>query len=211
MSDSTRSGLSVDYYFTPVSPWTYLGHPRFAAITSLHSVKVNIKPCDLGRVFSASGGLPLKQRSQQRQDYRLLELKRWSSHLGTRLNLHPKHFPTPADAASQMIIAADATYDTGSALALAFALMRACWADERNINDEPTLEAIVREIGLEPGRLMTPEAKAAAKLKYDANTQAAVEQNVFGAPWYVFDGEAYWGQDRLDFLERAFAAKHKNA
>ena len=194
----------IDYFFTPVSPWTYLGHPRFAAIASIHEVKVNILPCDLGKVFSVSGGLPLRERSQQRRDYRLIELRRWSGYLGTPINLQPKHFPVSPGPASQLIIAADLQYGTPEALALAWSCMRACWAEERDISDEPTLAAIARECSLDPERLARSRAEAGTR--YDRNTEHAMRLGVFGAPWYVYAGEAYWGQDRLDFLERAIAA-----
>ena len=62
---------SVDYFFTPVSPFTYMGHDRFVAIAARHGASINVKPVDLGKVFAVSGGLPLKQRAAQRQAYRL--------------------------------------------------------------------------------------------------------------------------------------------
>jgi len=91
---------SVEYFFTPVSPSTYLGHERFVTMASRHGVSIDVKPVDLGPVFAVSGGLPLKQRAPQRQAYRLVELARWSKHLGLPLNLQPRHFPVPAAIAS---------------------------------------------------------------------------------------------------------------
>lgn len=196
---------TVDYFFTPSSPWTYLGHPRLVAITSIHGADVKMKPCDLGKVFSISGGLPLKARPQQRQDYRLVELKRWSTYLNTKLNVHPKFFPVPADRAAEYIIAAHLAHGTHAALSLAFGVMRGVWADERNIDDPETLAKITEEVGLDPASLATDKLKTEARARYEANTAEAIEQKVFGAPWYVYNGEPFWGQDRLDFLERAIA------
>jgi 2-hydroxychromene-2-carboxylate isomerase len=202
---------SIEYFFTPTSPWTYLGHPRFYAITSCYELTVVMKPCDLGKVFSVSGGLPLKQRPQQRQDYRLVELKRWREFLGTKLNLEPKHFPVPADRAAQAIIAVDLAYHAHAAMSFAFAVMRACWAEDRNIDDDATLTEIARGVGLDPASLASDELRAKAKARYEANTQEAMQRGVFGAPWYVYAGEPFWGQDRLDLLERAIAASARES
>jgi 2-hydroxychromene-2-carboxylate isomerase len=97
---------TVDYYFSPISPWTYLGHARFADMAKRHGAMVNVKPADFGKVFAASGGLPLAKRAPQRQAYRMVELKRFRDYLKTPLNLQPKFFPAPSDLAAQFIIAA---------------------------------------------------------------------------------------------------------
>ena len=94
-----------EYYFAPQSPWAYLGHARFTELAKKHRVQVNVKPCDLGKVFNVSGGLPLAKRAPQRQAYRLLELRRWSYFLQIPLNVQPKFFPVHGDAAARLIIA----------------------------------------------------------------------------------------------------------
>ena len=191
---------TVDYYFTPVSPWTYLGHDRFVAMAKRRGASVNVKPVDLARVFPVSGGLPLAKRAPQRQAYRLVELKRWSEFLGVPLTLKPKFFPVPAEEAALWIIAVGAAGGSGAALALAGALMRACWAEEGDISDSATLARIAAQCGVAaPGE----QARAAAKATFDAYTQEAIDLQVFGAPSYVYKGEIFWGQDRLDFLDRA--------
>lgn len=196
---------SIDYFFTPSSPWTYLGHPRFYAVASCYDLTINMKVCDLGKVFSVSGGLPLKQRPQQRQDYRLVELTRWRDYLGTKLNPQPKFFPVPADRAALSIIACEIAHDTHAAMSYAFAVMRGLWAEERNIDDAPTLAEIARGVSIDPATLTDDKVLADARVRYDANTEAAMKAHVFGAPWYVYNGEPFWGQDRLDLLERKIA------
>ena len=79
----------IDYYLAPQSPWAYLGHAAFAALARDAKARVNVLPVDLGAVFSVSGGLPLGQRSAQRQAYRRVELTRFSAQLGVPLNLAP--------------------------------------------------------------------------------------------------------------------------
>jgi 2-hydroxychromene-2-carboxylate isomerase len=194
-----------EYFFAPQSPWTYLGHERFVALTKKHCVQVEIKPFDLGKVFSVSGGLPLAQRPPQRQAYRLVELKRWSEYLQLPLSPHPKFFPVPADPAAKLIIATRLAHGTDAALNIAGAIMRALWAEEKNIGDADTLVAIALECGHDGKSLLKSSETASVQSEYDRFTDEAIAANVFGSPWYVVDGEGFWGQDRLDFVERAFA------
>ena len=199
-------GRTVDYYFAPQSPWAYLGHQRFADIARHAGASIRVMPIDLGgKVFPISGGLPLGQRAPQRQAYRLVELQRFSEHLGAPLNLKPRYFPVGGDDASRLIIAADLALGSDAAMALAGAIMAACWAQERNIADEKVLGQLLAEHGLPAGLLEKAHSQAVQE-RYDACTQAAIDAGVFGAPSYVIDGDIFWGQDRLDFVERALAA-----
>jgi 2-hydroxychromene-2-carboxylate isomerase len=194
-----------EYFFAPHSPWAYLGHARFVALTQKYGVQVEMKPCELGKVFNVSGGLPLAKRAPQRQAYRLVELKRWSEFLGLPLTLQPKFFPVPPDLAAKFIIAAQLAHGTATALDLAGAVMRGLWAEDKNIADGDTLAGIAAVFELDGKALVKSAETASAQAEYDRFTDQAMAGNVFGSPWYVFDGEPYWGQDRLDFVERAFA------
>ncbi|SDP54812.1 2-hydroxychromene-2-carboxylate isomerase [Ralstonia sp. 25mfcol4.1] len=196
----------VEYFLAPQSPFVYLGHARFVEIANRHQAQVLLKPADLGKVFSVSGGLPLAQRPPQRQAYRLVELERWSSFLGIPLNLHPTFFPVSGDAAAKLIIAAQLAHGTARALTLTGAITRAVWAEQRNIADGATLAQIADENDLDGASLLKASEGQAVQAAYAQNTQDAISANVFGAPWFVYDGQPYWGQDRLDFLDRALAA-----
>lgn len=192
---------TVQYFMSPVSPWSYLGHKRFLAMASANGARVLLRPIDLGRVFPQSGGLPLAKRAPQRQAYRLHELPRWRAHVGVPLNVHPKFFPAPSDDAARLIIAADLALGTEPALRLAGAFLSAVWAEDRNIADAPTRAAIVAEQGIDAAVL---EASGEdARKAFDIYTEEAIAAQVFGVPWYAVDGEPFWGQDRLDFVARA--------
>jgi 2-hydroxychromene-2-carboxylate isomerase len=197
---------TVQYYFAPNSPWTYLGHLRFWDIARKHGATVEVLPIDLGgKVFPQSGGLPLAKRAPQRQAYRLVELKRFSEHLHAPMNLQPKFFPVNPDDAARLIIAVELHDGTDAAMHITDAVLRAVWADERNIADEATLATLLRERELPARRLEDAHSQAVAE-RYEANTRRAIEAGVFGAPSYVVDGEIFWGQDRLDFLDRRLGA-----
>jgi 2-hydroxychromene-2-carboxylate isomerase len=194
---------SITYFMTPLSPWTYLGHARLVAIAQEAGAAIDIRPVDLGRVFSVSGGLPLSKRAPQRQSYRLQDLQRWAAHLGLPLTVQPKFFPVSPDLAARLIIAARTSLGADVALALADAIMRAVWAEEKNIADEDTLAQVADLIGLDGRMLLRSAVTPGVQEQFDRNTDDAIAANMFGAPWYVVDGEAFWGQDRLDFVERA--------
>lgn len=194
--------LCVDYYFAPQSPWTYLGHQRLQNILQETGANVRVLPVDLGgQVFPVSGGLPLAQRAPQRQAYRLLELRRFSEWLGLPLHPQPRFFPVQSDDAARLIIAVELNDGPAAAMRIAGALMRAVWVEQRNIADADTRAALLAEQALPAGRL-DEAASPTVQQRYTANTERAIAIDVFGAPSYVVDGEIFWGQDRLDFLQR---------
>ncbi len=196
---------AVDYYFAPNSPWTYLGHARFAAMVAQTGTSVRVLPIDLGQVFPVSGGLPLPQRAPQRKAYRLLELKRFADALALPLVVQPRFFPVAGLAASQLIVVTEQVLGTAAAMRLTGAIGAAVWAEERDIADVTTLAALLSECELDAG-LLAQSQSAEVQNRYAQNTQAAIEAGVFGAPSYVVDGELFWGQDRLDFVERCLVA-----
>lgn len=197
--------MDIQYYFTPVSPWTYLGHERFRAVAKAADARVEVLPVDYGAIFPVSGGLPLAKRAPQRQAYRLVELKRFSEWLKVPMNVQPKFFPVDAGPAARLIIATNAAAGPPAAMTLAGAMMRAVWAEERNLAEPATLAELLAENALAASLLAESNAPEVAA-RYEANTQRAIAAGVFGAPSYVVDGEIFWGQDRLDFLERRLRA-----
>ncbi len=197
---------TVDYYFTPQSPWTYLGHARFAQMAQAAGAAVRVLPIDLGgKVFPISGGLPLGQRAPQRQAYRLLELRRHADFLNLPLHVKPRFFPVSGDDASRLIIAVDLHDGVQAALKISGAIFSACWAQERHIADEKVLAELLAECGLDAERLEQSYSQAVQE-RYETNTEQAIKAGVFGAPSYLVEGELFWGQDRLDFVERRLRA-----
>ena len=196
---------TVDYYFAPQSPWAYLGHQRFQTILKNAGASVRVMPIDLGgKVFPISGGLPLGQRAPQRQAYRLTEIARFSKWLGAPLHLKPTFFPVSGDDAAKLIIAVDMAAGAAAAMKISGAVLAAVWSQQRNIADEKTLAELLTEQQLPAGCLGQSHSQA-VKVQYEKYTQMAIDAGVFGAPSYVLDEEIFWGQDRLDFVERALA------
>ena len=195
-----------DYYFVCTSPWTYLGHERLLAMARKHDIEIRAKPINLGQIFSVSGGLPLAKRAAQRQAYRLVELERWRKQCGLPLNIHPKFFPADDRLAARSVIAAAQSLGSEAALAVAGRMLKAVWADDLNIADESTVLMLLQSLDFKAEDILTQANTEAVQKHYEANTEEAMQAGVFGAPWYIFEGVPYWGQDRLDFLEAAFTA-----
>ena len=196
---------TVDYYFAPQSPWAYLGHQRLRDVARAAGAAIRVMPVDLGgKVFPISGGLPLGQRAPQRQAYRLVELQRFSQYLGAPLNLKPRYFPVGGDDASRLIIAVDLLQGAEAAMDITGAVLSAVWAQERNIADPALLAQLLTEQGL-PDQAMEKAQTQEVQERYESYTQQAIAAGVFGAPSYVVEGEIFWGQDRLDFLQRRLA------
>ena len=195
---------TIDYYFSLISPWTYLGSARLEQIAESHGALVQVKPVDLSAIFPKTGGLPLAKRAPARQAYRLVELERWRKALDLPLTLHPKFFPAAEQLAACTVLAAAET--DGAPLALAHAILRAVWVEDQNVADAATLEAIADATGHSGINLVARACEPETLESYRALTEEALERGVFGAPTYVYNDELFWGQDRLDFLDRALTA-----
>ena len=194
---------AVTVYYALQSPWTYLGWARLREIVAQTGATARYRPTQSGRMFEASGTLPLARRPQQRQAYRLMELRRWRDHLGIPLNLHPRYFPFDEALAARMAIAH--RQRGGDIAVLSQALMSAVWAEDRDLADRATLLEIAREQGADGPALLDAAQDRAVQSEYDANTDAAIGQGVFGVPTFVIDDELFWGQDRLEFVARSLA------
>jgi 2-hydroxychromene-2-carboxylate isomerase len=195
----------VDYFLTPVSPFAYLGHSRFRDICARHDAKIQMRVMDLGKVFPVSGGVALKDRAAQRKAYRLMELRRWREYLGIELTLEPKFFPTAAEPAATLILAVLQRHGTEMALDVTGDCLRALWTEDRDISDRATLGEIVGARNLDVRTVMEDAASAETAARYIVHSQEAIARGIFGAPTYVYRDELFWGQDRLDFLDRALA------
>ena len=194
---------SIEYYFSLNSPWTYLGSARLQAISAKHKATIVVKPARFGIIFEQTGGLPLPKRSPARQAYRLMELKRWRDYLGIPITIQPKGFPSDEVAATRLVIAA--AQQGRNALGFAHELGRGLWELEKTLSDPADIAAAAQRCGLDLAAVQAAASPDAALDKiWEQNTADGLARGVFGAPAYVLpSGEIFWGQDRVEFLERA--------
>lgn len=193
----------IDCFLATVSPWVYLAGRRIEAIAARHDAAVAYRPVDPAALFARTGGLPLAQRHPSRQAYRLQELRRWSAHLGMPLNLSPRHFPVNPAPSAYAVIAADRA-GGGDLAGLIHGFARAVWVEERDIADDAVVRDVLAAHGHDP-RLADRGLLVGAET-YAANLEEAVARGVFGLPFCIVGEECFWGQDRLEFLDRHLSA-----
>jgi len=194
--------MKIEYYYGIPSPFTYLGSLQFQAIAKKYSAEIIEKPCDLvGGVFAKTGGIPVPQRSPQRQKYRLDEIKRWSEFLKIKINIKPKFFP-PKDPhlPAKFTIAANLL---DIKVMFGHEILKQLWSEEKDISDIKNIEKISDSFKIDFKELSTLANSEKVSKIYTDNTLEAIKKNVFGAPTYIYNNELFWGQDRLEFLERA--------
>ncbi len=197
--------LHIDYYASLNSPWTHLGAARIEAMAMAHGASLRIYPVDFGAIFAQSGGLPLPKRAPQRQAYRLQELARWRDHLGIPINVQPKHFPSSEALTAPCVIAVRETIGDQPAIKLAHRILKAVWQEEKSPADTATLATLIQDVGLDPDKVLALGADPKWTDMREADGKAALARNVFGAPSFVIGNDIFWGQDRLEFVERRLA------
>jgi 2-hydroxychromene-2-carboxylate isomerase len=197
--------MHIDYYVSLNSPWTHLGAARIEAMAMAHGATMRVYPVDFGSIFAQSGGLPLPKRSPQRQAYRLHELRRWRHHLGIPIAIEPKFFPSSEQLTAPCIIGVRETIGDQPAIKLAHRVLKAVWQEEKNPADSATLAALITDIGLNADHVLQLGADPKWTEMRVADTKAALDRGVFGAPSYVIGEDIYWGQDRLEFVEQRLA------
>ncbi len=187
---------TIHYYLSPVSPFTLLAGD---ILEKQAPADIVYHPFDIGRLFGATGGVPVPQRSPQRQAYRLAELARIQKQRGISINLKPQFFPVDGRPASKLMLA---VRDSGADIAgLVQALLSAVWQKDLNIADESVLAQILDDLNIDSALL---EQSKALDDQLDKETDEAIEAGVFGSPFYIVDDEPFWGQDRLEqAIERA--------
>ncbi|KAA2313985.1 2-hydroxychromene-2-carboxylate isomerase [Pseudooceanicola sediminis] len=189
----------IDYYFTTISPFTYLAGDRLEQVAARHGATISYKPVDLTTIFNRTGGLALSERPIARQEYRLQELRRAMVKSGLQLTLHPAFFPTNPAPSCYAIIAAQAA-GGGDVGLLSRLFLAACWREDRNVADDEVIRDCLSRAGFDP-ELANSGLLSGAET-FARNTEEALNAGVFGAPFYVVDGtERFWGHDRLSDLE----------
>tara|TARA_S200000501_G_scaffold369746_1_gene409717 strand:+ start:1330 stop:1935 length:606 start_codon:yes stop_codon:yes gene_type:complete len=192
----------IEFFLAPHSPWVHIGYGRLKKILKKYNTKIIFKPIDFLKVLKFSGGVPVKDRPKQKQIYRLNEINMWSSYLKIPIKLNPKFFPVNYEKSSKLLIAAQFRYESEITLNLLGLISKAMWEEEENIDDLKTLQKLINLLNLVDEKLLTEMNSQTVNDAYIKNTEEAIRTNIFGVPWYRINEKNFWGQDRLDFLER---------
>lgn len=188
---------TIVYFHSLSSPWAYLGGPRFHALVKKHELDVVLRPTT---IVSENGGIPLRSRPDARLSYHELELDRWRKHLDMPLVLRPKHYPSDPQFSARMVMAADSL--GLDALTLSHALLHALWSQEQDVRVPEVRQRVADSLGLDGANLLEMAETPDIITRWEKSHQEAIDAGVFGTPTYVLNGERFWGQDRLEFLDR---------
>ena len=194
----------VDYYVSLASPYTYMGGRRLPEIIESTGAAFHIKPVIGSQLLAATGGLPVPKRHPARLAYRLVELERWKRHWSIPMNIEPNFFPVDDGKAAHMVIAAQQLGQ--DAITLSNAFLACVWETEQDISDLSVLITAADQAGFDGQALAERIDADDLAAIHQANTDEAIEHEVFGMPWFIHDGVPYWGQDRIRFLTKALQA-----
>ncbi len=187
---------TVTYFHSLSSPWAYLGGPRFHALVAKHDLDVVLRPTT---IVTENGGIPLLTRPDPRRSYHELELDRWRKRLDMPLVLRPKYYPSNPEFSARMVVAADRL--GLDALKLSHALLHALWSEEKDVRLPDVRQAVADSLGMDGAKLVAMEEDPAIVAAWKASHDEAIEAGIFGTPTWVYEGERFWGQDRLEFLD----------
>ena len=187
----------IDYYFSVLSPFTYLAGDQLERIAARHDAAVDYRPIDIMGLFGRTGGVAPKDRHESRKAYRLQDLARIARLADIDINLAPAFWPTDPVLASCAIIGAQIE-GGGDVGALVRNVLRECWSGERNIAEPKVVADCLAAAGFPAALAAEGES---GRQQFVDNTEDAVRSNVFGSPTYVVGDQVFWGQDRLGHLE----------
>lgn len=203
-----ESVQEIEYFYAAHSAFAYLGSARFMAIAAAAGRRISHKPVDLRRVVAEAGAVPFGRRSKPHAAYFFgREIERWSEERGAPwIGRIPTHHAKDITLPNGMLIAGIARgLDVDR---LAHALLEAHWRDDADLADRASLAAIGQSAGIDPTPLLDAALSAEVQAIYQANTEEAIRRSVFGSPTYFVDGDMFYGQDRLEMIERSLRSPY---
>jgi 2-hydroxychromene-2-carboxylate isomerase len=196
--------MRIDCFISPVSSYSYLASRAFPELVARHGAEVTYRPVDVAGLFARTGGKLVAERHPSRQEYRQQDLRRRAARLGLPMNLRPMFGAANPAPANYAVIAAQKA-GGGDLHGLVAGVLRAVWAEERDISDLDVIAGLLSAHGFDPG--VADRHMLAAAETYAANLEEAVGRGVFGLPFYIVGEERFWGQDRLEDLDQFLAGK----
>lgn len=195
----------VEYFYSAQSAFACLGHKRLLEIVDSAGAELVHRPMELGAVVGAAHPNGFADRSPAHRAYYFgREIERWAEYRGVPFKGGiPANHRNATVLANSMLIAASQTDHGADALAGAF--MQSHWCDHADLADEAHLLAMCAKLGLDGAALLAAAGTSEVAAELQKNTDEAVKRSVFGSPTYFVDGDMFYGQDRLEMVERALA------
>ncbi|MBP7000066.1 2-hydroxychromene-2-carboxylate isomerase [Amaricoccus sp.] len=193
---------TIDYFLFPLSPYAYLAGQRLEEIAARRGAEIAYRPFQLPQVYAVVGTPNVADRHPSKQAYRLQDLARVARAAGLPINLRPAHWPTNPAPASAAIVAAQAA-GGGDLGGFVHGVLKAVWAEDRDIADDAVLRDLLGAHGFDGG--LADRGLISGMAALERNTEEALRRGVFGAPSYLVGEEIFWGQDRLALLDARLA------
>jgi 2-hydroxychromene-2-carboxylate isomerase len=192
----------MEFFFDYGSPFSYLADTQLPGIAARTGASIVYRPMLLGAVLKATGnsspmGVPAKGRYMGR------DLERWAKHYGIGFKRNP--FPFLSNTL-RLMRGAVGSQKLGVFDRYHPAVFSAAWGNAVDLGDEAAFRAVLRGAGIDADELLRSVDDQSTKDELRRATEVAVERGVFGAPAFFVGDELFWGNDRLDFVERALRA-----
>lgn len=198
----------IEYFYSAHSAFAYIGSQLLMDIARAGGRRIEHRPMDLRAVIAAAGHDAHNNRTPQHRAYFSgREIERWAEARGVDILPWPTHHANEIASSNGMLIAAILQGLDVDALAHRF--LEAHWRDDADLADLATLEALTRDVGIDPKPLLDAVHSADVKAVYEKNTAEAIERSVFGSPTYFVDGDMFYGQDHLELVARALKTPFK--
>ena len=193
----------IEYYYSAHSAYAYIGSVKLFEICATHECTLRHFPITLSPVVEASGSLPFAKRSEGHDAYYFgREIERWADFRNVPIaGFRPTHHDNSLDLSNGMLIAA--IQQGADVDRLSHRILEAHWRDDIDLANPDDLARTAHSVGIDPTPLLEAALSDEVQAIHAQNTQSAIEQNVFGSPTYILDGDMYYGQDHLELLERA--------
>lgn len=192
---------NIDYYYFSISPFAYLGHQEILHVAKKHGAALNFKPVDLFKIWEISGAVPPAKRPLVRQRQRFIELQRVAEHRKLHINIRPEYFPTDPQLADKTVIAlVKEGQNPSDYMGKIFA---AVWVENKDIADQDVIAELLQSSGFDAQDIISKAQLDEMDEIRQKNSQDAIDADAVGVPTYVLNGEAFWGQDRIEYLDAA--------
>lgn len=194
----------IDYYYFSISPFAYLGHQEILRVAEKHNAQLNFKPVDLFKIWEISGAVPPAKRPAVRQRQRFIELQRVAEYRQLPINVRPEFFPTDPQLGDKTVIAL--IKDGHNPAEYIGKVLSACWTENKNIADQDVVSDLLQSSGFDAQDIISKAQTDEIDAVRQQNSQDAIDADAVGVPTYVLNGEAFWGQDRIEYLDAALSS-----
>lgn len=200
---------TIDYYYSTRSNFTLLGAGRLNALAAKYKRRILHRPILLSETMKPLKAISFHKRPAILRNYAMHDALRTAEYLGIPLLREPVHHMGPVELPSGIVIAGQNAVlrgEAGDVDQLSVQVLEALWLHDRDIADEAVMAELVKAAGFKNADVLIAEAMSdATQAELMRNCTEAIIRGVIGAPTYFVGEEMFYGQDRIDYMERALS------